>query len=84
MGLKHPSMPPNMEDQLASMDYEDLLHEFIEDHSPSDLKMVYMQLCCQLGIKPLTSFFNKPKKGREGLENMIVKNRVQIGEIWNE
>ena len=84
MRLKQPSMPPNIEAELAQMDYEDLLNEVIESHTPTENKMVYMQLCTQLRIKPLASVYTKPKKGKEGLASMILKYRQEINAIWEE
>ena len=75
--------------QEAKAEFEELdlklqLMEVINAHTPSEMKMVYTQVCLLLSVKPSTDFFKNATKGKDGLEEMIWNNLRKLRHIWNK
>jgi len=67
--------------EFAAMDLGDQLHEVIDIHTPSELKMVYAQICSKLSMKPSTIFFKTAKKGKASLVEIILANLKRLKKI---
>ena len=62
---KEPKMSDKLKAAFAAMDLMDQLHEVITNHTPSELKMVYMQICGYLSMKHSEIFSSLLNKGRK-------------------
>ena len=77
-------MTDEAKEEFAALVLRTQLTEVIQGHTPSELKMVYMQICMMLSMKASPDYFKSSVKGKDGLEEMIWDNRTKLGRIWNE
>jgi len=63
---------------------KDQLSNVIHNHTPSELKMIYMRVCMTIGISPDPDYFKSTSKGKIGLEEIIWVHRLVLKVIWNE
>ena len=71
--------------ELLAMDLKSQLMQVIHIHTPSEMRMVYMQVCGLLSFKPLTDFFFKSSEKRNTrLKGMIWENCKLFIHVWDE
>ena len=81
---KVPNMTDKAKEEFAALELRTQLTEVIRVHTPSEMKMVYMQMCMMLSMKPSTDFFKSSVKGKDGLEEMIWDNREKLDGMWKQ
>lgn len=81
---KVPNMTDKAKEEFAALELRTQLTEVIRVHTPSEMKMVYMQICMMLSIEPCPDFFKSSVKGKDGLEEMIWDNREKLDGMWKQ
>ena len=81
---KKKKLDENEKSELAAMNLKDTIWEVVHAHTPSEMKMVYVQVCGSLSLRASMDFFKSPVKGKEGLVDIIWDNRKQLNKFYNE
>ena len=77
-------MTDKAKEEFAALELRTQLTEVIRVHTPSEMKMVYMQICMMLSITPCPDFFKSSVKWKDGLEEMIWDNREKLDGMWKQ
>ena len=73
--LKQKEWTEDIKEQFLELSLKGKIHDVAQDHTPSELRMVYAVMCTVLGIRVSTDFFKNGSKDKDRFEEFIWGHR---------